>query len=1008
LLDCEYEPMQRRSRRFANCLMLSLAQLGTWMWMGVGCQQPHISAPIGSLVINEVMSDNDSAWLDGAGEVEDFVELVNIGDRPLSLADYVLESEQGQRFELPAQTLLAAGRALIFADDDASQGPWHAAWKISAAGERLRLVERASGRTIDEVEVPALAQNESYARVPEGRGEFAHCRYATPSRSNGERCGPPPPTELPEDSVWAPYVWHADFARLPGPLVMTELALRPARFVEVLNVSASDVALSGFTLRIAPSAPGLAWPGPGEGVALALAAGVETLAPGARTLVEVTDAAVEAIASDPAFEGVVTLFAPDGSVVERVDFMHWPEGAALARSPETLRPLRFCKQLTEGEPNERCDPLLQREVGDRVRHLYTPGDFAALAEGDTNLGTQGVKFVIDQLAGDVVHLLSARAWALHYTFIRERIEREPVLDRCDAAQAQMFDQGWWEFSQREYFVSQGRRYLLGTLDRYAGSELKTVDYTVGDRIEAPQMRHGFFTVLSRLDAESPAAWSLRPNEPRQISVLRSIEGQVPVVSTNAPFRNVTYQPLTEGVAYGRLRFVAADELERAALGPDVIVVTDAVPNDIAFVAGLITEAFQTPLAHVNVLSQNRGTPNMALRDARKHVALAPLLDQLVRLQVGSGAFELRAATADEVAEHLAERAPVGAPVAPRRELGVRGVVDLAGRGLADLPSVGAKAAQLAELGRIVSTQPGCPGSLPLPTTPIAVPIVHYVEHFEQSGARELFERLRAQPEFRADPSRREAALAEVRARIQEAAVDPQLMAALEADIAQRFGGLRLRFRSSSNAEDLPGFNGAGLYLSLPAELGDPERPIDRALRAVWASLWNTRAYDEREHANIDQTEVAMGVLIHPAFESERANVIAITRSVLDPTRADDHYLNAQAGEASVANPAPGVTTEQLVHHWQMIPDRPEIVHQAKSSLTGGADVLTLPDVRAVSCRLRAIHDHFRAQLDPTQENRWFAMDVELKLVGPERRVVVKQARPYTFGRADVPSDCREF
>ena len=47
--------------------------------------------------------------------------------------------------------------------------------------------------------------------------------------------------------------------------------------------------------------------------------------------------------------------------------------------------------------------------------------------------------------------------------------------------------------------------------------------------------------------------------------------------------------------------------------------TDDVPNDIPLVGGLITEAFQTPLAHVNVLSQNRGTPNAGLAGARGNV-----------------------------------------------------------------------------------------------------------------------------------------------------------------------------------------------------------------------------------------------------------------------------------------------------------------------------------------------------------------------------------------------------
>ena len=43
-----------------------------------------------------------------------------------------------------------------------------------------------------------------------------------------------------------------------------------------------------------------------------------------------------------------------------------------------------------------------------------------------------------------------------------------------------------------------------------------------------------------------------------------------------------------------------------------------------------------------------------------------------------------------------------------------------------------------------------------------------------------------------------------------------------------------------------------------------------------------------------------------------------------------------------------------------------------------------------------------------RENRWFAMDIELKLVGLQRDLMVKQARPYSFGSAQIPADCREF
>ena len=53
----------------------------------------------------------------------------------------------------------------------------------------------------------------------------------------------------------------------------------------------------------------------------------------------------------------------------------------------------------------------------------------------------------------------------------------------------------------------------------------------------------------------------------------------------------------------------------------------------------------------------------------------------------------------------------------------------------------------------------------------------------------------------------------------------------------------------------------GVEVGADAAIGDPERTIADGLRTVWASLWAERAYEERELGNIEQTAVAMGVLI---------------------------------------------------------------------------------------------------------------------------------------------------
>jgi hypothetical protein len=151
--------------------------------------------------------------------------------------------------------------------------------------------------------------------------------------------------------------------------------------------------------------------------------------------------------------------------------------------------------------------------------------------------------------------------------------------------------------------------------------------------------------------------------------------------------------------------------------------------------------------------------------------------------------------------------------------------------------------------------------------------------------------------------------------------------------------------------------------------------------------------------------------VHPATLSERGNGVAVSRNVLEPTRGDQHYINAQIGEASVTNPAPAVTTEQMVS--QLDGRQPPVLYQSQSSLLRAlpvppANVLSEAEVSNVSCALTAIHDHFRPLLDPAEENPWFAMEIEFKIIGPGRQLHVKQARPHSFGDPEIIQDCREL
>ncbi len=81
--------------------------------------------------------------------------------------------------------------------------------------------------------------------------------------------------------------------------------------------------------------------------------------------------------------------------------------------------------------------------------------------------------------------------------------------------------------------------------------------------------------------------------------------------------------------------------------------------------------------------------------------------------------------------------------------------------------------------------------------------------------------------------------------------------------------------------------------------------------------------------------------------------------------------------------------------------------QSRSSLTNGERVLSDDDTSQVYCSLKQIHDHFRPLVDPNHENPWFAMDIEFKFIGPDHQLIVKQARPYSFGQ-EAPSGWCDF
>lgn len=956
-----------------------------------------------SLWINEVVSDNDGVAIDENGQTSDFIELVNSGEQSLALKDYSIADEAGVFASLPDELLPAGGIIRLWADDDAKLGSYHLPFKLSAEGETLTLRNKL-GVSYQQIKIPPLAINDSYSRFPSGTGAFAICRYATPNRTNGAACQSLSRAGLTESVSFKPFN-TANWPNLAPPsLGINELALLPAHFIEVKNFSQGFLDLSQFKLILTAYPPNAPLPGFNHPHSLPLPA--LSLAPGALATITLDADAVGAIAQQAFNEGVAVLYdRTTQKPVDQVPFMHWPLNHALARQEHYPYRLRFCDNPTPNQDGA-CVETLQRPIGNRSRGLYTPGDFAALAAGSGLNQIQSVKFVEDLQRQNAVHFLGSREWPLHYTFVREIIDADSRLNRCEDEDYRLFINGWARFSVENYFNNTTRRYHLGTLSFYPNAQLANVEFTFGDEITAAQMRDAFYAVTAA--TSNPFNWSLRPQDTQQVERVRAIEGSLPIVGPQAPFANLVFQGLAPGVAFGTLHYIPTAQLATASLGRRTIVITDDVPNDIDFVGGLITETFQTPLAHVNILSQSRNTPNMALPKASQLPQIKSLLGQLVRLEVNDGGYTLRPAEQAEAEAFWQNNTPNGPKLMPRLDSQFNTLLDLKNASYADLPRIGAKAAQMAELFRVNQSNTQCSegAAFALPEGAFAVPMAFYLEHLRASGAQAQLDILLNDNQFKTNLAFRKTALAQLQNKILSQPVNPALLTEINTWAKARFGKKTMRFRSSSNTEDLAEFNGAGLYESLSAKLDDPDESVENALRTVWASLWNLRAYEERENSRVEQSQVAMAVLVHRSFPDERANGVAVGRNVLDVTRTDQYYFNIQAGEASVTNPAPGVVTEELIYQWP--PRTPTLTYQSYSSLVPEQRVITPVENRALACSLDAIQRHFRALLDPNGLDRWFTIETEFKFLGAQRQLLIKQARPYKMPPLDIPNDCREI
>lgn len=610
----------------------------------------------------------------------------------------------------------------------------------------------------------------------------------------------------------------------------------------------------------------------------------------------------------------------------------------------------------------------------------------------------------------------------------------------------------------------GRDYNLGSLvysrgTAKGGKDQVLLQLWTGDTLEGKYLEEFYKSVRDHLKMDVPLVFNPLGVEQEKVAK-RAFS--VPHVTTQELYKDRVYLPLNKGKAYGYVKMVDPNDPDPLLEITD-IAVFDQVPNDIGLVGGVVTAEFQTPLSHVNVKSMNRGTVNMALRNARE--ALAPYVGKPIELTAHGDKYTIRELPEHEAQKLITEFWKTRRPKAGERPQSkvdpkyLGKLMDLS-RYYRALPTkeqhqdlirmVGAKAANLALIHYILKSNPDIVGiTSPLP---MGQHFGFYGDFMESSLDKEIKKILDRENLLAPDTthllSKVRPALEEIRSLILGAKVPDKIIAEFKKNILSDSSSPIfhkkqpiLLLRSSTNSEDMVGFSGAGLYNSTLVKIYEPdaqgklklrpwaeiEKDLRKAIPYVYSSVWNERAFLEREWYSVNGTQhldVKAGIAVHGGFNGtvgegkvgETANGVAITADINSPSDKTKIYINGQHYGLSVTNPP---SKEELLKHGEKEREnylteelfvtnflasyedeaRPESWKQwpferrKHSSVKGGAAVLTDSEVRRLAYALNKLSNQMATVYE--QDPDTFIIDVEWNVFGKNRIISINQARPFT-------------
>lgn len=487
--------------------------------------------------------------------------------------------------------------------------------------------------------------------------------------------------------------------------------------------------------------------------------------------------------------------------------------------------------------------------------------FAVVYDPDTPYALPHVLFVIDRQNKNRIYYVNTRLYKFHKDFVNGTylsLERGQV------------------FFENNY-LKPNRRFILGTIAYQTPVRRWTYEFWEGDLIPAEQIK--LASEIINKSFFTPVAF--KPNSSRQEEASANL-GLSRVLQRDIS-KEQDYQALNMAKALGRIHIIPKLD-DHVEIGFNEILVLDEVPVQLPPVAGIITSKPSTPLSHINLLAKGWGIPNAYVKNAQE---LFKQYDgRWVEFDARRDAYSIKPAensALEEYQKRLKQRLDV---MKPRSDLSVRKLAGLNEQRATSVNAYGAKSANLGELIharlRGFSVPPG-----------FTIPFFYYDQFVKDNKLDDALYTMLDDQKFVHDPPYRRAYLVRMRENFRKG----KFSAALRTEILRRlhaeFPGKGVFARSSTNSEDLPNFNGAGIYTSMP-NLRTDEQLIE-GIKTVWASVWNFEAYEARERAGIDHMKIYMAVLIQEGINSESSGVMITTDPFNKAERNPAIYISAKRG-----------------------------------------------------------------------------------------------------------------